>query len=76
MQIISMLLAIPVTVILVLWIKNLKKDNPFPKGSIVRALVLGGIAMVLASVCGYVVAITTAISLVRLRHAGNGKRGR
>ena len=34
MQIISVILAIPVTVILVLWIKKLKKDDPFPKGSI------------------------------------------
>ncbi|MBO6242667.1 MAG: PrsW family intramembrane metalloprotease [Butyrivibrio sp.] len=61
MQIISVILSIPVTVILVLWIKKLKKDNPFPKGSIVRALVLGAIAVVLATVCGYVVALIRAI---------------
>ena len=39
MQIISVILAIPVTVILVLWIKKLKKDDPFPKGSILLALI-------------------------------------
>ena len=61
MQIISVILAIPVTVILVLWIKKLNKDKPFPKGSILRALVLGAIAMILATVCGFAVALIRAV---------------
>lgn len=64
MQIISVILAIPITVILVMWIKKIKKDNSFPKGSIARMLVLGAVAMILASVCSVAVGIIRTIMAV------------
>ena len=50
MQIISVLLALPVSIGLVIWVMRLKKDDPFSKSIVTRALLLGALASVLSAV--------------------------
>ena len=46
----SIILAIPVSIALLVWINRLKKDDPFPKGTMLTLLVAGVIAGILSSI--------------------------
>lgn len=44
------LLSLPVSIALFIWILRMKKDNPFPKGTIFRFIIAGIISLILSSI--------------------------
>ena len=46
---ISILISLPISILLLIWMIRIKKNNPFPKYSIVKMLIGGVVAMIIAA---------------------------
>ena len=64
MSIITGILSLPVSVILILWILKMKKDEPFQKGIVLRTLILGALST--AAVTIFTIGIGFAFSAILL----------
>lgn len=60
MQFVSILISLPVSVLLVLWIVRMKKEDPFPKGSVLKMVLFGVLSALLTT------AVTVALGLLVL----------
>jgi len=66
MGIISAILSLPITVILILWILKMKKDDPFPKGTVLRTLLFGMLSTIVVSILSVGAGIINLIKLIGL----------
>lgn len=61
MQIVSVIVSLSVSIVLVLWIVKLKKDKPFPKGSVAKMLAFGALSAIVVGIITIVVALGAAV---------------
>lgn len=64
MQIISMVISLPISILLSIWMIRIKKKNPYPKYSFVKMLIGGALAMIIAAFVGFLVSLI--ITMVRV----------
>lgn len=64
MQIISMIISLPISILLLIWMIRIKKKNPYPKYSFVKMLIGGALAMIIAAFVGFLVSLI--ITMVRV----------
>ena len=61
MVFISILISLPISILLLIWMLRIKKNNPFPKYSVVKMLIGGAVAMLLSALVGMLVNVGIAV---------------
>jgi len=58
---ISILISLPISILLLIWMLQIKKNNPFPRYSVVKMLIGGAVAMIIAAVLGTLINVGGAV---------------
>ncbi len=66
MDLLSMIVSLPISLGLVFWIIRLKKEEPFPKGTVIKSLLLGALSGIVSSVIYLAYALYRVIDTVGL----------